>query len=80
MKKILIINANYYKDITKNLENAAKKVLKNKNFQISLIKVPGVFETPIAIRKNIENKISIVILISIFLLISIVLGMYKFRK
>ena len=62
MKKILIINANYYKDITKNLENAAKKVLKNKNFQISLIKVPGVFETPIAIRKNIEKFDAFIIL------------------
>ena len=30
MKKILIVNANYYKDITKNLLNLLKIILKKK--------------------------------------------------
>ena len=54
MKKILIVNANYYNDITKKLVNSAKKTLNNK-FKIYVINVPGVFEIPIAIKKNIKK-------------------------
>ena len=55
MKKILIVSANYYKDISKNLVINSKKILIKKKFRISTIDVPGVFEIPIAIRKNIKK-------------------------
>ena len=55
MKKILIVNANYYDNITKKLVIAAKNVLKKKKLKISLINVPGVFEIPYVIRKNINK-------------------------
>ena len=55
MKKILIVSANYYKDISKNLVINSKRILIKKKFRISIIDVPGVFEIPIAIRKNIKK-------------------------
>ena len=55
MKKILIINSNYYKDISANLVSGAKKKLSSKKFSLSKIDVPGVFEIPIVIRKNIKH-------------------------
>ena len=55
MKKILIVSANYYKDISKHLVINSKKILIKKKFRISTIDVPGVFEIPIAIRKNIKK-------------------------
>ena len=55
MKKILIINANYYYEITNKLVNSTKNFLKNKKIDIFIINVPGVFEIPIAIRKNINK-------------------------
>ena len=55
MKKILIINANYYSSITKKLIFSTKKFLKKENFIINLVEVAGVFEIPIAIRKNIDK-------------------------
>ena len=55
MKKILIINSNYYKKISKNLvDNAVKKLILAK-FKINIFNVPGIFEIPIAIRKNIKK-------------------------
>ena len=55
MKKILIINSNYYEKISNNLVlNAKKKLLKAK-FKISILNVPGSFEIPIAIKKNIKK-------------------------
>jgi 6,7-dimethyl-8-ribityllumazine synthase len=55
MKKILIINSNYYKIISNSLVISAKNKLIQKNFSISIINVPGIFEIPIAIRKNIKK-------------------------
>jgi len=55
MKKILIINSNYYKDISKNLLNNSIKRLIKAKFKISILEVPGVYEIPIAIRKNIKK-------------------------
>lgn len=55
MKNILIINSNYYKNISNNLVNEAKKKLLVTNFKVSILNVPGVFEIPIAIRKNIKK-------------------------
>ena len=55
-KKILIVAADYYKDITSNLINSAKLYLKNKSsLSINLIRVPGVFEIPVTISKNIKK-------------------------
>ena len=55
MKKVLIINSNYYKVISQNLViNAKRKLILNK-FSLSKIDVPGVFEIPIAIRNNIKK-------------------------
>ena len=54
MKKILIVNANYYKNISKKLVISSKKKLE-KSAKINIINVPGIFEIPIAIRKNIKK-------------------------
>ena len=55
MKKILILNSNYYKNISKNLVlNAKKKLFQNK-FLVHILDVPGVYEIPIAIKKNIKK-------------------------
>ncbi len=55
MKKILILNANYYKDFSKNLVlNAKKKLIQNK-FSVHILDLPGVYEIPFAIRKNIKK-------------------------
>ena len=54
MKKILIVNANYYKNISKKLVLSSKKKLK-KSVKLNIINVPGIYEIPIAIRKNIKK-------------------------
>ena len=53
MKKILIVTADYYKDITVSLLKSANNNL-NK-FSTKIIKVPGVFEVPVVISKNIKK-------------------------
>ncbi len=53
-KKILIVLADYYKEISYGLLNSAKKKLP-RSFEIELIKVPGVFEIPITISKHIKK-------------------------
>tara|TARA_Y100000768_G_C23605622_1_gene508103 strand:- start:138 stop:563 length:426 start_codon:yes stop_codon:yes gene_type:complete len=55
MKKILIVNANYYDDITKKLVNSASAFCKKKNVKLSILDVPGVFEIPVSIRRNINK-------------------------
>ena len=55
MKKILIVNANYYKNISEKLVFSSKKKLQKKKFKVNIIDVPGVYEIPIAIRKNIKR-------------------------
>ena len=55
MKKILILNSNYYKDISKNLVLNAKKKLIQNRFLVHVIDIPGVYEIPIIIRKNIKK-------------------------
>jgi len=55
MKNVLIINSNYYKIISDSLLINAKKKLFLKKLEISVINVPGVFEIPITIRKNIRK-------------------------
>ena len=53
-KKILIVLANYYKDISNGL---LKSALKNvpKSSHVKIIRVPGVFEIPITISKNLKK-------------------------
>ena len=53
MKKVLIVLADYYGDISSSLLKNAKSNL-NKFF-IKVIKVPGVFEIPVTISKNIKK-------------------------
>ena len=53
-KKILIIIADYYKDISSGLMKSAKKEIKH-SFNIKTIRVPGVFEIPVTISKNIKK-------------------------
>ena len=55
MKKILIVNSNYYKNISDNLIKSAKNHFEKKKVSISLINVPGVFEIPFTIKKYIKN-------------------------
>ena len=54
MRKILIVNANYYDEITKKLVSKAKAILKKERIQIFIVSVPGIFEIPIIIKKNIK--------------------------
>ena len=53
-KKILIVVSDYYKDISNSLLKSAKLKLKN-SFTIKILKVPGVFEIPVTISKNIKK-------------------------
>ena len=52
--KVLIIQANYYKDISTALLKNAKNELKN-FAKINIISVPGVFEIPVVISKNLKK-------------------------
>ena len=53
-KKIFIVVADYYKDISTGLLNSAITKLKT-SYTIKIIRVPGVFEIPITISKNIKK-------------------------
>ena len=52
--KVLIIQANYYQDISIALLKSAKNELKN-FAKINVISVPGVFEIPVVISKNLKK-------------------------
>ncbi len=53
-KKILIVNANYYKDISDGLLSSALNSIQKISI-IKIINVPGVFEIPITISKNLKK-------------------------
>ena len=53
-KKILIVVANYYANIALSLLNSAKNKIKNK-CSIKVINVPGAFEIPVTISKNLKQ-------------------------
>ena len=53
-KKILIVIADYYRDISIGLLKSAQNYLP-KNFSVEIIKVPGVFEIPVTISKNLQK-------------------------
>ena len=53
-KKILIVVADYYKNISTGLIKSAINEIQN-SFHIKTIHVPGVFEIPVTISKNINK-------------------------
>ena len=53
-KKILIIVAGYYENIARSLLKSAKNKIKNR-CNIKEINVPGVFEIPVTISKNLKK-------------------------
>ena len=53
-KKILIVSANYYRDISYGLLSSALKSLP-KSYNVKIINVPGVFEIPVIISKNLDK-------------------------
>tara|TARA_B100001057_G_scaffold287730_1_gene287789 strand:- start:659 stop:1072 length:414 start_codon:yes stop_codon:yes gene_type:complete len=57
MKKICIVASKYYEDIINMLIDGANEAINNhkKKFQTNVIYVPGVFEIPYAISKNLKK-------------------------
>ncbi len=53
-KKYLIVIADYYKEISKGLLKSALGLIPKSNI-IKIITVPGVFEIPVTISKNIKK-------------------------
>ena len=53
--KILIVSARYYKGFSKSLELYALSTLGVKKLKYKIIPVPGVFEIPVVIAKNIKK-------------------------
>ena len=53
-KKILIVIANYYKEISINLLKSSKELIPL-NYEVKTLKVPGVFEIPVTISKNLKK-------------------------
>ncbi len=53
-KKLLIVNANYYQDVSSGLLKNTLKMIPKK-YKIKIINVPGVFEIPVTISKNLKK-------------------------
>ena len=53
-KKVLIVYANYYKDISDTLIVGATNFLKENNIDYEIIESPGSFEIPYIINKNLK--------------------------
>ena len=53
-KKYLIVVADYYKDIAKGLLDTSLGLIPKSNI-VKIIRVPGVFEIPVTISKNIRK-------------------------
>ena len=53
-KRYLIVVADYYKDIAKGLLDGALKLIPKSNI-VKIVRVPGVFEIPVTISKNIKR-------------------------
>ena len=58
-KNILIVTAQYYPEISKNLKEGAfiflKSKIRKKDAKVDYIDVPGIFEIPVVISKNIKS-------------------------
>mgnify|MGYP001358701637 CR=1 FL=1 len=53
--KILIVSAHYYYKISKELVSDAKQTLDKSKIKYETIDVPGIFEIPVVIAKNIKK-------------------------
>ena len=53
-KKILIVSSDYYKEISKGLLKSALNFIPKSN-KVKIIIVPGVFEIPVTISKNLKK-------------------------
>ncbi len=53
-KNFLIVNANYYHEISQGLLKSAMNLIP-KSSKVKIINVPGVFEIPVTISKNINK-------------------------
>ena len=53
-KKVLIVVASYYENISSSLLKSAKNKIKNK-CNIDVIRVPGTFEIPVTIAKHLKK-------------------------
>ena len=53
-KKILIVVAGYYENIANSLLQSAKNKIKN-TWNVDVIRVPGAFEIPVTIAKNLKK-------------------------
>ena len=54
-KKVLIVTASYYWDITGSLRAESELLLEDAKIKFDVIDVPGVFEIPVTIAKNIRK-------------------------
>tara|TARA_B100000282_G_scaffold169499_1_gene122718 strand:- start:199 stop:609 length:411 start_codon:yes stop_codon:yes gene_type:complete len=54
-KKVLIVTASYYFDITENLKQESELLLEKSKIKFDVIDAPGVFEIPVTIAKNIKK-------------------------
>ena len=54
-KKFLIIASDYYKKITNNLIKGALKKINTNKKNVKIVKVPGTFEIPIIVSKNLKK-------------------------
>ena len=52
--KLIIVNANYYKDVSSGLLENTKRLIPIR-YKVKIINVPGVFEIPVTISKNIKK-------------------------
>ena len=53
--KILIVSANYYSEISDNLELGCINALNENGYDYDIINAPGCFEIPYLIKKNVDN-------------------------
>ena len=53
-KKVLIVTANYYPKISEELKKRAIRVL-TANINYEVITIPGVFEIPVVISRNVDS-------------------------
>ena len=53
-KNLLIVNANYYQNISSGLLKSALNLIPRK-YKIKVVNVPGVFEIPVTISKNLKK-------------------------
>ena len=54
-KKILIVNANYYKNITNKMQHLQLKELIKIKTRVKVISVSGAFEIPLMISRNLKK-------------------------